>query len=89
MRAGGLSRTRATLLGITHPMTWQGLADAIPPAYTHWIGGQLLGTVTAPASRSSVTTSDNTQPAYPPPFMVDTSDDGQMPLPFPDWAHDE
>lgn len=30
------------LLGIEHPMSWNGLFESIPPAYTTWIGTQLL-----------------------------------------------
>lgn len=29
------------LLGIDHPMTWNGLFESIPPAYTEWIGTAL------------------------------------------------
>lgn len=29
------------LLGVEHEMTWGGLFECIPPAYTEWIGGQL------------------------------------------------
>lgn len=31
------------LLGVEHDMTWEGLYECIPPAYTEWIGTQLLG----------------------------------------------
>ena len=30
------------LLGIDHDMTWGGLFECLPPAYTEWIGNQLL-----------------------------------------------
>src|SRR5690606_9064256 len=30
------------LLGIEHDMTWGGLFESLPPAYTEWIGTQLL-----------------------------------------------
>ena len=30
------------LLGIEHDMTWNGLFECLPPAYTEWIGKQLL-----------------------------------------------
>lgn len=30
------------LLGIEHDMTWKGLFESIPPAYTEYIGGKLL-----------------------------------------------
>lgn len=33
------------LLGVTHEVTWQGLFESIPPAYTEWIGRQLLEAV--------------------------------------------
>src|SRR5690606_30549276 len=29
------------LLGIDHNMTWNGLFECIPPAYTEWLGKQL------------------------------------------------
>lgn len=32
----------AALLGVTHPMTWKELEEAIPPAYTQHIGTQLM-----------------------------------------------
>jgi C-5 cytosine-specific DNA methylase len=35
-------------MGIDWPMTRAEIAEAIPPAYTEWIGGQLLKTVWAP-----------------------------------------
>jgi DNA (cytosine-5)-methyltransferase 1 len=31
------------LLGVTHPMTWEGLYECVPPAYTNWVGIHLLG----------------------------------------------
>lgn len=31
----------AALLGVTHPMTWNGLFECIPPAYSQWIGERL------------------------------------------------
>lgn len=43
-RRGGytpVKDVRAALMGITH-MSQQGLSEAIPPAYTRWLGGQLL-----------------------------------------------
>lgn len=33
----------AALLGVTHPMTWEGLYECVPPAYTRWVGTHLLG----------------------------------------------
>lgn len=33
------------LLGIEHDMTWNGLFECVPPAYTEWIGTQLLAQV--------------------------------------------
>lgn len=36
----------AALLGITHPMTWQGLYECLPPAYTEFIGRRLLSHLT-------------------------------------------
>jgi DNA (cytosine-5)-methyltransferase 1 len=30
------------LMGIEHPMTWRGLFEALPPAYTEYIGTELL-----------------------------------------------
>jgi len=30
------------LLGVEHKVTWQGLKECIPPAYTEWIGRQLI-----------------------------------------------
>lgn len=36
-------RERLELLGIQHEMSIHGTAQAIPPAYTEFIGGQLLG----------------------------------------------
>lgn len=32
----------AALLGVTHPMTWEGLYECVPPAYTEWLGRRLL-----------------------------------------------
>jgi hypothetical protein len=29
------------LLGVEHNMTWNGLFECLPPAYTEWIGNQL------------------------------------------------
>lgn len=34
------------LLGIEHDMTWKGLYESVPPAYTHHIGTQLLTATT-------------------------------------------
>src|SRR5690606_8906092 len=31
----------AALLGVDHPMTWNGLFECIPPAYSEWIGRQV------------------------------------------------
>lgn len=31
----------AALLGVEHPMTWGGLFECLPPAYTSWIGTRL------------------------------------------------
>lgn len=31
----------AALLGVTHPMTWEGLYECVPPAYTTWVGTRL------------------------------------------------
>ena len=33
----------AAAMGVTHPMTARELSESIPPAYTEWIGRQLLG----------------------------------------------
>lgn len=33
------------LLGVDHDVTWKGLFECIPPAYTEWIGMQLLAQV--------------------------------------------
>lgn len=41
-RRAGWSERAAELLGITHPMRQHDLKEAIPPAYTEWIGTQLL-----------------------------------------------
>lgn len=40
-RRAGWSERAAELLGITHPMRQHDLKEAIPPAYTEWIGRQL------------------------------------------------
>lgn len=32
-----------SLLGVKHEMTWNGLFESVPPAYTEWIGQQLKG----------------------------------------------
>lgn len=77
VRRGGYTPdkdTRADLLGVTYPMTWQGLADAIPPVYTQHIGDALLAALNH--------TTSGQPPKMPPPFRVDTSDDGQLAL-FP------
>jgi hypothetical protein len=34
-------------MGIDWPMKASGLSQAIPPAYTEWIGGQLMAHLTA------------------------------------------
>ena len=34
------------LLGVEHDMTWNGLYECLPPAYTEWIGGQLRAHIT-------------------------------------------
>ncbi len=39
-RRKGTGERWAQLLGVTHPMTQSELAEAIPPAYTQWIGEQ-------------------------------------------------
>jgi DNA (cytosine-5)-methyltransferase 1 len=78
VRRGGYTPgkdTRADLLGVEFPMTWQGLADAIPPSYTKHIGADLLA-----ALGQDPTTSAQPPKVWPPPFQVDTSDDGQLPL---------
>jgi DNA (cytosine-5)-methyltransferase 1 len=36
----------AALLGIEHPMSWDELFESIPPAYTAWVGAQLLAALT-------------------------------------------
>ncbi len=42
-RRKGTSERWSELLGITHPMRQHDLKEAIPPAYTEWIGNQLRG----------------------------------------------
>lgn len=32
----------AALLGVDHPMTWEGLYECVPPRYTMWLGHRLL-----------------------------------------------
>jgi len=44
-RHAGTSERWAELLGITHPMRQHDLKEAIPPAYTEWIGNQLRGAI--------------------------------------------
>lgn len=47
-RRGGYTpalRVRADLLGVDWPMTEHELAQAIPPAYTEWIGSQIMAQV--------------------------------------------
>jgi DNA (cytosine-5)-methyltransferase 1 len=39
-RRAGTGARWSELLGVTHPMTQSELSEAIPPAYTHWIGWQ-------------------------------------------------
>lgn len=38
------------LLGIQHEMTWEGLFECLPPAYTEWVGNQLAAHLTAVAA---------------------------------------
>lgn len=38
------------LLGIEHDMTWNGLFECLPPAYTEYIGGQLLAHILGQAA---------------------------------------
>jgi len=79
VRRGGYTPgkdTRAVLLGIAFPMTWQGLADAIPPVYTQHIGDALL------AALMPEHTTSGQPPKITRPFRVDTSDAGQLAL-FP------
>jgi len=38
------------LLGIEHDMTWEGLFECIPPAYSAWIGAQMLAQIEAVAA---------------------------------------
>lgn len=45
-RRKGTASRWSELLGVTHPMTQSELAESIPPAYTQWIGGQLLACTT-------------------------------------------
>lgn len=40
--APGMVRECGALLGIQHDMTSHGLSQSIPPAYTEWIGEQLV-----------------------------------------------
>lgn len=40
-RRAGWSERASELMGITHPMRQHDLKEAIPPAYTEWIGRQL------------------------------------------------
>jgi len=35
------------LLGVEHDMTWNGLFECIPPAYTTWVGANLLAHINA------------------------------------------
>lgn len=42
------------LLGIEHDMTWKGLFESIPPAFTEHIGAQILAVSTVPANRKVV-----------------------------------
>ena len=45
VRHGGYTpakSVRAALLGVDWPMTLDELSQSIPPAYTHWIGAQLI-----------------------------------------------
>lgn len=44
-RRAGTSTRWAHLLGVDWPMTQHDLAEAIPPAYTQWIGTRMLGVV--------------------------------------------
>lgn len=38
------------LLGVSHPTTWQGLKESVPPAYTEHIGTQLLAHIRSEAA---------------------------------------
>jgi DNA (cytosine-5)-methyltransferase 1 len=38
------------LLGVEHDMTWNGLFECLPPAYTEWLGRKMLAAVEAKAA---------------------------------------
>jgi DNA (cytosine-5)-methyltransferase 1 len=42
--------TVMALLGVEHDMTWNGLFECLPPAYTEYIGNQLAAHLTAVAA---------------------------------------
>ncbi len=42
LRRAGTGERWAEIMGIDWPMTQHELREAIPPAYTEWIGAQLL-----------------------------------------------
>jgi DNA (cytosine-5)-methyltransferase 1 len=44
-RRAGTSERWSEIMGIDWPMTQHELAEAIPPAYTEWIGRQLLASI--------------------------------------------
>lgn len=54
VRKGGyVPRDKAVvkaLLGIEHDMTWEGLFECLPPAYTQWMGSQLVAYLEARAA---------------------------------------
>lgn len=51
IRKGGYvppdKRLVADLLGVEHEMTWNGLFECLPPAYTEWVGRQMLAAIDA------------------------------------------
>lgn len=40
------------LLGVEHPMTWNGLYECLPPAYTEWVGAALLDHISIEGGRA-------------------------------------
>lgn len=52
-RGGYVPRDKATvmaLLGVEHQMTWNGLFECLPPAYTEWIGTRLVASLNSEAA---------------------------------------
>jgi DNA (cytosine-5)-methyltransferase 1 len=44
-RAAGSLEAAKLAMGVEGPIDWDGLREAIPPAYTEWIGRQLLAAI--------------------------------------------